>query len=277
MPITESNFAAGVPGFLAAAERPQAALLIVHGLAEHAQRYATLASVLAGRGISCFAFDQRGHGATSGPRTHVSRFQDYVEDLQRIATEVQQRDVRLPLYLWGHSMGAMVVAAAAAAGTLPIRGVVLSSNSLEVFRRGPNPLHPVFRGLAQVLPRVRVPLGLKPENISSDVTVQRAYANDPRIPHTASLRLIVEFAAACELIRTSARQIRVPCLVLHGELDAIAPAAGAQQLFDAVGSSDKELVIFAGQRHEVHNESPPVRARFIDTIGEWLLMRAQAT
>jgi len=272
MPITAVNFAAGLPGFTAAAQRPQAALLIVHGLAEYADRYAALALELAGRGISCFAFDQRGHGGAAGPRTHIARFQHYVADLQRVVAQVRERDPKLPLYLWGHSMGAIVVAAAAA--TLPIQGAIISSNSLEVFRRGLNPLHPVLRLLAHVVPRVRVPLGLDASKISSDEAVQRAYGSDPRIARSASLRLIVEFAAACELIRTSAGQIRLPCLVLHGELDAIAPAAGAQQLFDALGSTDKQLIIFSGQRHEVHNERSPVRARFVDTISEWVLARA---
>jgi alpha-beta hydrolase superfamily lysophospholipase len=282
MLITEINFAAinlaaGVPGFMAVAERPQAALLIVHGLAEYAGRYAALASELAGRGISCFAYDQRGHGAAPGPRTHVARFDHYVEDLLRVATQVRERDQTLPLYLWGHSMGAIVVAAAAAAAaTLPVRGAILTSNSLEVFRyRSPNPLHPWLRSLARVAPRLRVPLGLDPRKISSDIAVQQAYGTDPRIPRTASLRLIVEFANACELLRTSARQIRMPCLVLHGEYDAIAPVSGAKQLFDALGSRDKQLNIFAGQLHEVHNESDPVRSRFIDTLVQWVLTRAR--
>jgi alpha-beta hydrolase superfamily lysophospholipase len=172
-------------------------------------------------------------------------------------------------------MGAMVVAAAAAAaGSLPVRGVVLSSSSLEVFRSGPDPLHPVSRGLVRLMPRLRIPLWLDARKISSDESVQQAYANDRRIARTTSLRLIVEYATVCELLRTQARQILVPCLVLHGELDAIAPAQGAQLLFDALPISDKQLVVFPGQRHEVHNERAPARARFIETLAQWLLARA---
>lgn len=274
MAITELTFQPRLPGFAALAQQPRAALLIVHGLAEYAGRYRVLAEDLASRGISCFAFDQRGHGATSGPRTHVARFQHFIDDLHGVVAEVQARDPRLPLYVWGHSMGAMVVAAAAP--SLRVRGAIISSNSLEVFRRSPNPLGLPFRLLSCVAPRMRVPLGLDPRKISSDEAVQRAYGSDPLIPHTASLRLIVEFAAACERIRTSAREVRMPCLVLHGELDAIAPAAAAQQLFDALGAQDKQLVLFEGQRHELHNERSPVRARFIDTIEQWILQRAHA-
>lgn len=272
MSTTELRFAAQLPGFTVPAASPRAALLIVHGMAEHCERYRPHALELAARGICCFAFDQRGHGAAPRPRTHVERFHQFSDDLQHIVAELRAREPTLPLYVWGHSMGAMVLALVAA--TLPIRGAIFSSNSLEVFRTGPNPLHPVFQVLARVLPRLRVPLMLSADKISSDVAVQRAYRRDPLIPGTASLRLIVEFAAACEQVRATAAHIQLPSLVLHGGLDGVAPVAGAHQLFAALGCTDKQLQIFAGQRHEVHNEIAPERARFLDTLADWVLHRA---
>ena len=263
---------AGLPGFAVRAARPRAALLIVHGLAEHADRYRSHALELAELGICCFAYDQRGHGAAPGPRAHVERFQHFIDDLTRIVAELCSNQPALPLFVWGHSMGSMVVAAAAPA--LPIRGAILSSCSLEAFRDRPNPLHPVFQFLERVVPRVPVPLSLDATKISSDVSVQRAYASDSRIPSMASLRLIVEFARACRELRTAAAQIQLPCLLLHGELDGIAPADGSRQLFALLGSSDKQLQIFAEQLHEVHNESPLARAKFLATLADWVLQRA---
>ena len=271
MSATTSKFA-GLPGFEMRAAAPRAALLIVHGLAEHADRYRPHALELAVRGISTFAFDQRGHGATPGSRTHIGHFQQFGDDLGHIVHELHAREPSLPLFIWGHSMGSMVLATVAQA--LPIRGAIFSSCSLEVFRDGPNPLHPVFRCLSRLVPRVRVPLFLDATKISSDPSVQQAYAKDPRIPGTASLRLVVEFAKACEQVRAMTPSIQLPCLVLHGELDAIAPVLGGQQFFDALGSNDKQLEIFAGQRHEVHNEAAPMRERFLDTLATWALQRA---
>jgi alpha-beta hydrolase superfamily lysophospholipase len=270
MSATTTKFA-GLPGFEMRAAAARAALLIVHGLAEHSERYRPHALELASRGISTFAFDQRGHGATPGPRTHIQRFLHFTDDLQHIVAELQSRQPALPLYVWGHSMGSMILAAVA--HTLPIRGAVFSSCSLEVFRDGPDPLHPVFRLLSRVIPRVRVPLFLDVSKISSDPAVQRAYADDPRIPRTASLRLVVEFAKTCELVRAIAPGLQLPCLVLHGELDPIAPVGGSEQFFAALGSKDKQLEIFAGQRHEVHNEAPPMREQFLETLATWLLKR----
>jgi alpha-beta hydrolase superfamily lysophospholipase len=171
-------------------------------------------------------------------------------------------------------MGTIVAVLATTAPHPAIRGVITSSNSLEIFHRGTNPLNPFFRFLSWLVPRARIPLGLDGTKISSDESVQRAYMTDPRIPSTASLRLIVEFAAACETARQVAPEASLPWLNVHGEEDAIAPVAGSRVLHETLGSSDKQLQIYPDLRHEVHNEVPAARAAFIKLIANWILERA---
>ncbi len=263
-----------LPGFGCIAPDAKAALLIVHGLAEYADRYREAAGELTARGISTFAFDQRGHGKAPGIRTHVDRFDQFVDDMNLASRAIQARFPGLPLFIWGHSMGSIVVLSAAATGSCSARGVITTSNSLEVFRRTPDPTSALFRAAARILPRVRIPLGLDATKISSDPVVQGAYASDPQIPGTASLRLIVEFALACERCRESARRITLPWLVVHGEADEIAPAQGSRVLMERLGSRDKQLVMYRGLRHEVHNEAGAGRAEFLDLISRWIIERA---
>lgn len=258
----------------ALAAEPKAALVIVHGLAEYAARYQAIAQELASRGISTFAFDQIGHGADADPRTHVDHFDLFVDDASDACRGFAARTHGLPLFIWGHSMGAIVALQLAARQESALAGLIVSSNSLEIFRRGTKPRSPFFRFASRVLPRVRIPLGLDAAKISHDEAVQRAYADDPLIPKTASLRLIVEFAQACEDARADAPGIRAPALIVHGGKDAIAPVEGSQVLFDAIGSEDKTLEIFPGLRHEVHNERAADRARFVDLLVSWMLARA---
>jgi alpha-beta hydrolase superfamily lysophospholipase len=262
------------PGFATLAPEPRASLLIVHGLAEYAGRYLDLARTLSERGISCLAYDQIGHGDRPGARTDVEQFDAFVADLRAAALAVRARFPQQPLFVWGHSMGAIVAALAALEGPALCTGVIVTSNSLEIFRRGPNPLNPLISALAAIAPRTRIPLGLDARKISSDPSVQRAYASDPRIPPTASLRLIVQFARACERCRQLAARAAGPWLVVHGEADQIAPAVGARDLYDLLGTADKKLVIYPGLRHEVHNEERTARAAFIDLLTEWVLARA---
>jgi alpha-beta hydrolase superfamily lysophospholipase len=257
------------------AAHPQAGLIIVHGLAEYAGRYRDVAQVFASRGISCFAYDQRGHGANPEVRTHVERFDDFVADLRAIGRDLSAGNPGLPLFVWGHSMGSVVVTLLAMKSEPWLRGVITSSSSLEIFRNGLNPLNAFFRAAARIAPRIRIPLGLDGARISNDESVQHAYVNDPLIPHTASLRLIVEFAAACESCREHAAQITLPWLVTHGEADKIAAVEGSRVLFERLGSTDKKLVIYPGLRHEIHNEKPADRAAFLQLIGDWIAERSR--
>ena len=67
-------------------ERPQAVparstVLLVHGLGEHAGRYAPLLTTLLAAGHTVVAYDQRGHGASDGRRGVLRDFDDLVDDL----------------------------------------------------------------------------------------------------------------------------------------------------------------------------------------------------
>ena len=256
------------------APTPKANLLILHGLAEYSRRYQSIAVELASRGISTFAFDQRGHGARR-PKTHVATFELFVDEALASVSQLREQHAVAPLFVWGHSMGS-AVALLLALHEPDISGLVLTSTSLDVFKHRTNPLNPFFRALSRIAPRLRIPLLLNPQGISHDPQVQRQYAEDPLIPGSASLRLLVEFAAACRRIDAAAPHIRMPALIVHGQADRIAPVSGSQRLYERLGSVDKQLRVFPELRHEVHNEREPERSAFVDLIANWLIARADA-
>src|SRR5262245_1791226 len=127
-------------GFQTEARDPQAGLVIVHGMAEYADRYREIAQTLASRGIAFFAYELRGPGDDPGVRTHVDRFDRYVDDLGVVGAAVARRLPRVPVYAWGHSMGSIIATLAALRPDPGFAGVMTSSASLEVFRRVRNPL-----------------------------------------------------------------------------------------------------------------------------------------
>lgn len=272
--MPQSQELTSAPHFRVVASQPKAELLIVHGLAEYAHRYRSIAEQFAAHGISTFAFDQRGHGNAPGVRMHIDRFEDLVADAAIVCRALAAESSGRPLFVWGHSMGA-IVALLVAARTPTLAGLIVTSNSLNVFKRGTKPSSPFFRIAALVAPQVRIRLGLDSRKISRDESVQHAYARDPLIPPTASLRLIVEFAKACEQAFAVASRISMPTLVVHGGCDAIAPASGSEVLMERLASGDKTLKIFPDALHEVHNEREPERSQFAELVARWLLAHAK--
>jgi len=98
---------------------PKAVVQIVHGLAEHAKRYARIAEALCNDGYVCYANDARGHGRTAGDLTEKTLegnagvlgpngWRGVVNDLHELTNIVKKDHPNLPIFLIGHSWGAML-------------------------------------------------------------------------------------------------------------------------------------------------------------------------
>jgi len=89
---------------------PQGLAFITHGLSENTDRYDRLARQLNKDRWSVYAWDLRGHGRSSGIRGYVRKFRLYERDLVRFLDFVLTREQKLPFILFGHSLGALIIA-----------------------------------------------------------------------------------------------------------------------------------------------------------------------
>ncbi len=53
--------------------------------------------------------DNRGHGLSGGERGHVNQFDDFMQDITQLIHITQQEYPRLPAFLYGHSLGGILV------------------------------------------------------------------------------------------------------------------------------------------------------------------------
>lgn len=95
-------------------EPPKGILQISHGMAEHKERYADFQSYLAERGWASVIHDHRGHGASVRSAADLGYFYEdgaeaVTEDLHRFTREAKSLCPGVPLVLFGHSMGSMIV------------------------------------------------------------------------------------------------------------------------------------------------------------------------
>ena len=261
------------PGYEIAPRGAQAGLIIVHGIAEHGARYRHAAEALARRNIASFVYDQRGHGESLGTRTHIGDFAQFAADLGLVGQNVQQRFPDLPLFVWGHSMGSVVVLLAAP-DLAWARGFITTGCALDAMPKLNGLAGAVLRMASALAPRLRISLGIDATALMQDPEEQRRHMSDPLVPRTASLRLLYGFAAACRVCRANAPKITLPWLAVHGEADKVCPISGSRTLIDTLGSRDKQLVIYPKLLHEVHNEDEPSRAALFDLMSDWMIQRA---
>lgn len=87
---------------------------LVHGMAEHKERYFPFMEFLAEAGYATIMHDHRGHGDSVKAADDLGYFYDetgtyVVEDVRTVGAYAEQRFPGAPLYLFGHSMGALIV------------------------------------------------------------------------------------------------------------------------------------------------------------------------
>ena len=264
------------PGFAVVPANARAALIVVHGIAEHGARYRHALNALAAKGIACFIYDQRGHGLSSGTRTHVEDFGAFATDLKSVAQVIGERHGHLPRFVWGHSMGSVIVMLAALQDPDLAQGFVTSGSALDAL---PVLKGPVGAGLGlanRVLPRLRIPLKIDAKLLTQVEDLQREHMQDPLVPRSASLRLLHGFALACAHCKENLKTIVAPWLAIHGQADKVCPVSGSERLIAGIGSKDKELILYPGLLHEPHNESEAARSRMFDAMARFILSRAAA-
>lgn len=87
---------------------------ISHGMAEHRKRYLPFMKFLSDNGYICIIHDHRGHGDSVKADEDLGYFYDktgkyIVEDLYQVTKYIKSEYPDLPVYLFGHSMGSLIV------------------------------------------------------------------------------------------------------------------------------------------------------------------------
>jgi acylglycerol lipase len=251
----------------------RATVALVHGLAEHAGRYAALAGRLNAAGIELVAIDLRGHGHAPGKRAFVKRFDDYLLDAQALLDDAAHSCA--PLFLMGHSMGGAVAALYAIdrldASGRRLNGLILSSPALAPGRDVPGwmlKLSQVISRLYPSFPAMKIDAAL----LSRLQPVVNANRNDPLVHHGAiPARTGAELLLAMARIERGRAALRMPLLVFHGTEDKLTEPDGSRDFGQHAGSPDKTLTLHEGSYHETMNDMD--RDRVIGGLIDWIERR----
>ena len=252
----------------------KAAILLIHGLGEHSGRYADLVNYLIPLGYAIYAVDHIGHGKSDGIRKHVKTFSDFTDTLDIFLERIKEWHGANPLFILGHSMGGLIASHFLMKSQDHFSGIILSAPALKISDSVPPLKIIIGKILAVVLPKVGI-LPVNPHMISRDPAVVQAYLDDSLIHKgQTSARLASELVNAMQRVHAGAATISLPILILQGTEDAIVHPDGAQQFYDAVGSTDKTLKLYDGLYHEVFNE--PEKAQVFSDLKTWLAARSLA-
>jgi acylglycerol lipase len=249
----------------------RAAVLGVHGFAEHVGRYAYVEQFLAARGFSFHMMDNRGHGKSVGARGHVDRFDRYADDLHVFRNMVESRAAGRPLFILAHSNGSLISARYALRYGAGVRGLVLSGIPIRPgFKVNPVKLK-VGMMLARFVPGLTLPGELSPDDICRDKKVVEDYVNDPLVFDVQSIGFARQFFWAMDDLLARAAEFKHPALFQHGGDDRLCSPPAAREFYQKISSADKQFVMYDGLYHEIYNEFE--KDSILATAAEWLEKR----
>lgn len=274
---------------------PKGIVQISHGMAEHKERYLPFMKFLGENGYVSIINDHRGHGKSLKSKDDRGYFYEehagfIVKDLHEINQYIRNEFPGIPLTLFGHSMGSLVVRKYAKFYDDTIDKLIVCGSPSE------NPASPVALNLAKLIGKV------KGDHYRSNLINNMAFSAyrkgfDEPSPNNwlSSNQDNVEAYDACEddgyVFTTNGfrnlftlmidaydpkgwnlQNKDMPILFIAGEFD---PCIGskekwekAQERMREIGYTNVDGVLFEGMRHEILQETN--KQKVFDTVLDFL-------
>ena len=252
------------------ADAARASLVLIHGMGEHSGRYAHFASYFTARGVNVYAVDLFGHGRTEGPKGHTRSMDDYLWQVDFLVGMIKQ--LNLPLFIYGHSMGGGVVLNYLFKRNPRVAGVIVSAPAIE-------PGFEISRGKLMVgkmgrkfFPGITRRNGLDVYGLSRDVNVINAYQADPLVHDIISAEVgigVLEWGKWLAHLERDA--LAVSLLLMHGDKDILTRPDATERFAAKFRSGDVTFKAWKGFFHELHNE--PGKEEVLSYVLEWIMAR----
>jgi alpha-beta hydrolase superfamily lysophospholipase len=239
---------------------------MMHGHGEHIQRYNHWAELFNGSNIGFTGVDLPGHGRSDGKRGHVRDGALLNEMIDILINECNKTFYGMPVFLYGHSLGGVIVLDYMLKRNPKIKGAIVTAPTLRLaFEPGKVKLM-LAAIMKNILPGLIQPTGLPVEYLSHDREIVEKYVNDPLVHGKMSVSLFYAMMNASDYSLSHASELKVPLLLVHGGDDKICSPKGSIEFAGKTGMA--ELKIWERSFHELHNE--PFKKEVFDFIMNWI-------
>lgn len=259
-------------GYFEKAEKPQAAIAVIHGVGEHFGRYGRIARYLAERGCSVYGVDLPGHGKSPGIRGQIGKREDVYGLIDELISYMAREEPEVPLFLMGHSMGGnLVLSYRLAREESKLKAYIVSSPWIRLVDF-PTFLSRIFSVIASIIvPNLPLDNRIKQEKL---YTPAREPLEGAKPDHLYHHFITPSTAAGCfkwaKLVLKNAAVKRKPVYLIHGSKDEICAVEGSRQ-FAAAAGEQCTYREWEGLKHELLNEE--CWTDVADELLDWIRMQ----
>jgi alpha-beta hydrolase superfamily lysophospholipase len=257
-------------------KNPRGVVQIMHGLGDHAGRYAHVAAALNSAGYSVYALDQRGHGRTGvkqfgGDLSRLGHLgpgglKAAVENFTDMTNIIREDNPGVPIILLGHSMGSLMGQILINDHAGDYAAVIWSGSAYRM---------PGYMEAGDLNKKFATPGATGHEWLSRDPQVWADFKNDPWTFDAKVLKLYGVGDGLKLFGKPSKDMALVPLLIILGEDDSVGGKKSglklAESYIERSGQTDVTVGIYPEARHEIFNETN--KEAVIDDMIAWLSER----
>jgi alpha-beta hydrolase superfamily lysophospholipase len=241
-------------------------IIIVPGLGEHTGRYVHVGDFFENAGFDVLAIDVRGQGRSGGTPGYVEHYGQFLEDVR---AGIDAAKV-FPLFVLGHSFGGQLALALAVRNEPNIAGYLVSGPWLALTKPPAALLVKLASLLNRIYPKCRFPTGIERSQNSSDEAHLDSLVDLDFNHGFITPRTFFEIVGEARRLRANPRA-NAPVLIAQGRPDPVTSVEASIEFYERLEAPAKDLMIYDGFRHELHNEKG--RARVLEDYLAWIEKR----
>ncbi len=228
----------------------KAILICVHGLGLHHRAFESFANRIAPEGIITIAFDVHGFGTfTEANGLETLSMEACVADLKNIFKMIRRDYPGEPVFLLGESMGGALALRIAAESPEIFDGLICSVPSGSRYKSLGTKLRIGADFLKNKSKPVPVGLGVV-ERATTNEELRHSWIHDPSSRMSLSPKELLNFQHFMNENLEVAKKIKnQPVIIFQGNDDKLVKETGTLDLFQALETPDKTIVILGGTEH----------------------------
>lgn len=247
--------------------KPWAILVCVHGFGLHKSAYEAFGKAMSSRGVLVFALDVRGFGSWCKLDRPKVNFALCTSDLSHISAMLKQGMPDVPIFLLGESMGGAIVLQSAM-DCKAVDGVVSSVPAADRYNGTKTKMKVAWRVLSGAKSDFDITKDVV-ERVSRDEKLVEEWKSDREARFKLGTDELIKFDSFMNSTKEKVARLEKPVLIVQGGADPLVKPASTIELYDAIKTKDKTLIILGYKEHLIF-ENEQFFPLMLEGLTNWL-------